>query len=165
MLYNPKKMNEEMELEYLSERQLENYMNLNPYYSKVVYLNLHPKGLAVGDCAKRAIALGLDKPYKEISLALNRHKKITGAKKYYLRNNIIDFLNSLPNLEKISFPAEKGKRRMTGNKFCEAYPKGRYILNMAHHLTCAVDGYIFDTWDCGKKCVYTAYKVENNEQN
>ena len=49
---------------------------------------------------------------------------------------------------------------MNGQRFCEAYKKGRYILNMAGHWSCCVDGVIYDTWDCSDKCVYTAYKIE-----
>ena len=50
---------------------------------------------------------------------------------------------------------------MNGKRFCESYKKGRYILNMAGHWSCCVDGVIYDTWDCSEKCVYTAYKVES----
>ena len=58
------------------------------------------------------------------------------------------------------FPAVKGKPRMNGERFCKAYPKGNYILVMAGHLSCCIDGVIYDTWDCSDKCCYTAYKVE-----
>ena len=54
---------------------------------------------------------------------------------------------------KLSFPAKKGESRMNGEKFCKLYPKGRYILCMANHLTACVDGIIYDTWDCSDKCV------------
>lgn len=43
------------------------------------YLNLHPKGKNVGDCVKRAFALLTGESYHEVSLALNRLKKETGA--------------------------------------------------------------------------------------
>lgn len=61
---------------------------------------------------------------------------------------------------KLSFPAVKGAPRMNGERFCNAYHKGRYILNMAGHLTCCIDGVIYDTWDCSQKCVYNAWKVQ-----
>ena len=61
--------------------------------------------------------------------------------------------------QKLSFPAVKGIKRMNGLRFCQTYYKGRYILNMAGHWSCCVDGVIYDTWDCTEKCVYTAYKV------
>ena len=50
---------------------------------------------------------------------------------------------------------------MNGKRFCESYKKGRYILNMARHWSCCVDGVIYDTWDCSLKTVYTAYKVKS----
>ena len=48
---------------------------------------------------------------------------------------------------------------MTAGTFSEKYPEGKYILNMAKHWSCCVDGIIYDTWDCTEKCVYTAYRV------
>lgn len=62
--------------------------------------------------------------------------------------------------KKLSFPAEKGKPRMNGKRFSQEFSKGSYILNMARHLSCCVDGIIYDTWDCSDKCVYTAWKVK-----
>ena len=48
---------------------------------------------------------------------------------------------------------------MTGETFCEYYPNGTYILRMAHHLSVCKDGVLYDTWNCGEKCVYNAWKV------
>lgn len=48
---------------------------------------------------------------------------------------------------------------MTAGTFSEKYPQEKYILNMAKHWSCCVDGIIYDTWDCTEKCVYTAYRV------
>ena len=53
---------------------------------------------------------------------------------------------------------------MNGERFCIAYPKGRYILNMAGHWSSCIDGVIYDTWDCSEKCVYTAYKMRTPEE-
>ena len=53
---------------------------------------------------------------------------------------------------------------MNGIMFCATHPKGRYILNMAGHWSCCVDGIIYDTWDCSEKCVYTAYEIISDEE-
>lgn len=121
------------------------------------FLNLHPQGKLVGDCVKRAIAKVEERDYLEVQRELNRLKKETGCKVFNDRKNLDAYVKK-HNYTKLSFPAEKGKPRMNGERFCKAYPKGRYILNMAGHWSCCVDGVIYDTWDCSEKCVYTAWK-------
>ena len=123
------------------------------------FCNVHPKGLLVPDCVKRAITKTADMDYHEVQLQLNRHKKLTGAKTFNEDKNWKSFVENVLNGTKLSFPAVKGMPRMNGTRFCKAYPKGRYILSMAGHLSCCIDGVIYDTWDCSEKCVYQAYKI------
>lgn len=123
------------------------------------YLNVHSNQKLVNDCAKRSITLLTGKSYQEISLSLNRLKKETKSKKFNSNKNWKKFV-SLQGWEKMSFPAESGKERMNGTRFCIAYPKGRYLLRMARHLTAVIDGVIYDTWNCSNKCVYNAWKIK-----
>ena len=128
------------------------------------FLNLHPKGLRVDDCVKRSIALVAQMDYMEVQRELNRYKKVTGAREYNTDYNPHKYCEKVLKMKKLSFPAETGKCRMNGVLFCAMYPKGRYILNMAHHWTACVDGVIYDTWDCSEKCVYTAYEMRSEEE-
>ena len=128
------------------------------------FLNVHPKGLKVEDCVKRAITLVAQMDYMEVQRELNRYKKITGAREYNTDYNPHKYCENVLKMKKLSFPAETGKCRMNGTLFCVMYPKGRYILNMAHHWTACIDGVIYDTWDCSEKCVYTAYEMRSKEE-
>lgn len=125
-----------------------------------MYYNAHPKNLLVGDCVKRAITVATGMDYMEVQRELNRYKKITGAKDFNSDYNPHKYVENVLHGVKLSFPAQKGKPRMNGERFCKQYPNGRYILNMAGHWSCCVDGVILDTWDTSEKCVYTAYQVE-----
>ena len=124
-----------------------------------VYYNAHPKGLLVGDCVKRAISKAAGMDYMEVQRQLNRFKRVTGADKFNSNHNPHKYVEQVLHGQKMSFPAVKGMKRMNGQRFCQTYFKGRYILNMANHWSCCVDGVIYDTWDCTEKAVYTAYKV------
>ena len=124
------------------------------------FLNVHPQGKLVGDCVKRAITKATGMNYHEVQLELNRHKRVTGAKTFNEDKNWKSYVENVLNGVKLSFPAKAGQPRMNGERFCKAYPKGNYILNMAGHLSCCVDGVIYDTWDCSSKCFYTAYKIK-----
>ena len=123
------------------------------------YYNPHPEGKLVKDCVKRAItkATGLD--YEIVARQLNRYRKVTGAEKFNSNKNWKPYVEKELQAKKLSFPAIKGEPRMNGEKFAKYYNKGRYILRMAGHLSCCIDGVIYDTWDCSSKCVYTAYKL------
>lgn len=125
------------------------------------FYNAHPQGKIVRDCVKRAISKAANMDYHEVSLLLNRQKKITGAKKFNIDKNYQSFIENVLEGFKISFPAVAGKPRMNGERFCRAYPRGAYILRMAGHLTACVNGVIYDTWDCSDKCVYTAWEIPN----
>lgn len=123
------------------------------------YLNLHPKGKKVGDCAKRAIAGATGIDYMEVSRQLNRAKKITHCAAFNERKNIKYYLLEVLHTTELKFPAVKGASRMNGKRFSQVFPDGRYVLNMAGHLSCCVNGVIYDTWDCTEKCVYSAYRI------
>lgn len=123
------------------------------------YYNAHPKGLRVGDCVKRAITVAAAMDYMTVQRELNRYKKVTGAAAFNSDYNPHKYVLNVLKATKLSFPAIKGQPRMNGRRFCESHPHGRYILSMAGHWTCCVDGIIYDTWDCSDKCVYNAFEV------
>lgn len=125
------------------------------------FLNPHPQGKRVGDCVKRAITIASGKDYNEVKRELNHYKRKTGAEVFNeWHKNVEPYIKETLGGVKMSFPAVKGEARMNGKMFCVKYPKGTYILQMARHLVCCIDGCLYDTWDCYDKCVYTAYKIK-----
>ena len=129
------------------------------------FLNVHPQGKLVGDCVKRAITKATGMDYHEVQLELNRHKKVTGAKTFNEDKNWKSYVANVLDGKWISFPAHKGLARMNGERFCKAFPKGNYILSMAGHLSCCVDGVIYDTWDPSSRCVYGCYEIKPQIKN
>lgn len=63
-------------------------------------------------------------------------------------------------VSKLSFPAKKGKPRMTAVEFVRKYPKGNYILRQAHHVIAVEDGVVYDKFDSTNRCVYQAWQIE-----
>lgn len=61
--------------------------------------------------------------------------------------------------ERISFPAVKGKKRMTAKTLSELNPNNKYIIRVAKHVAALNGDTILDTWDCSDKCVYFAWKI------
>ncbi len=124
------------------------------------YYNAHPRGLIVDDCVKRAITVTARMDYGEVSRELNRYKKVTGASSFNSDYNPHRYVERVLKAEKIGFPMTKGSKRITAEQFGELYSRGRYILTMAGHWTACVDGVIFDTWDCSKNYIYSAYEIK-----
>lgn len=124
------------------------------------YYNAHPKDLNVDDCVKRAISVVTGINYKQVSLELNRYKKITKCSKFNSPGNPEQYILKVLKGVQQSYPAVKGQDRMNGERFALSHPKGRYLLRMAGHLTACIDGVIYDTWDCTQKCVYKSWRIE-----
>ena len=117
--------------------------------------NLNPDGKKIGDCGVRAIAKATCKAYESIEEEL-----IELLREIKFRNyaNIYTEYNNRRSVNKLSFPAKKGCKRMDAETFARTHPTGRYVLNLAHHMVACVDGKIYDIWDCSKKCVYSAWE-------
>lgn len=45
-------------------------------------------------------------------------------------------------------------------EFADRNPVGVYLLRINGHITCLVDGTIYDLWDCRNEFVTDAWKVE-----
>ncbi|MCI1244393.1 MAG: hypothetical protein LKG11_00310 [Bacilli bacterium] len=121
------------------------------------YFNAHPKGLNVKDCVVRAVSIAFERDYSETRLELNRSKRDLGYPSYKETKFIYDYLDKY---ERLKFKSEVGKPRVKVDDFCVLFPLGTYILKISHHLTVVKDGVNFDTWDCGYRSVYTAWRIK-----
>lgn len=130
-------------------------------YNKVSfyrYYNAHPKQLKTGDCVVRAYCTAMHKDYLEARRELNKAKKDLGLNSYKTAVFFRRYFKDKYLYE--TYNAEKGYYRMDGEMFAANHPEGTYLLRMAHHLTCCIDGIIYDTWDCSEKCVYCSWKIK-----
>lgn len=115
-----------------------------------------------GDCTARALAMAARIPYPQawqlLYDAQGRHKTCGFTLDQFMREEPATFgvVRQLP------FPAKRGEPRMTANEFAERYPSGSFILSMAHHVAAMEDGILYDKWDCRRKCVYTAFEIDQN---
>lgn len=124
-----------------------------------VYSNPHPKGKRVGDCVKRAIVHATGMDYMEVQRQLNRCKREIGGTSYKSNNTWPYFIEKKLQAIPIKIEVVPGEPRINGETFGLHFPKGKYILRMAKHLSCCIDGNLIDSWDCSEKCVYKAWKV------
>lgn len=115
------------------------------------------------DCTVRAMAHVLDLPYDTAydMLAKAGRKCNQG---FHITKFLEQFLYNPKGfrgyaIEKLSFPAVKGQKRMNPVSFCEQYPKGRYICRTAKHVFAVIDGIVYDTWEQrDDRCIYLVYQ-------
>lgn len=108
------------------------------------------------DCVVRAIALASPLPYDTVYdlMWLMGRKSSHGTKKAAWQQ----YLNSNGYFQKISFPAVAGHARMNLDRFCREY-SGKYIVQMAGHLTTVFNGVVLDTFEPrANGCVYAVWK-------
>jgi len=109
------------------------------------------KGTA-GDCAARAMAIGLELDYKDCYNELaNAHRARTGKKT--ARDGIYkeDFNEVMKRHGWVwhSAPKFDGRKARATDM-----PAGRVIVQMARHYAAVVDGVVNDSWDSSEKMVY-----------
>lgn len=105
------------------------------------YFNAEPSGERLQDCVIRAISLALQTPYDRIVELLN----ING--KFYSCDEI-----SLYCYEKLLENLGFKKQDAYNHKVSEVAQYGSVVLiRIPGHLTCSIDGVVFDIWDCSDK--------------
>jgi hypothetical protein len=109
------------------------------------------------DCVVRAIAIAFKMPYDAIydELAALGRKSGNGTKKELWKGWLEGRVN------KRSFPAVAGCKRMNPVAFCNQFPTGTFIIQMAGHLSVVIDGTVHDDFRIDEtKCIYASWQVD-----
>ena len=121
-----------------------------------VYQNANPLGREVNDCTIRAISLATnstwDQTYQKLSEFARSQAIMPDEVQYidqYLERNFLKLCGCKNNFQ------------ITVEKFVRDHPKGTYLITMSGHITCCIDGQIYDTFDPSDRLVWGAYLVKN----
>jgi hypothetical protein len=112
-----------------------------------------------GDCTVRAVAAARGVSYLEAWQQLYVLQGETGQTAFLLSTWLRTHPARFGVVRALSFPAVRGRARMTAETFCVAHPTGRFILKMAHHVATVRDGQLLDVWNSSSRCVYAAWEV------
>lgn len=131
----------------------------------------HFKG-HVGDCVTRAIVIASGLPYKKVyddlfklskdfnKVKTKRYKSESHPRHGVHRKVYDDYILSLGFTWVPTMLFGKGCQVHLKS---EELPKGRLIVAVSKHMTCVIDGVIYDTYDPsreGTRCVY-GYYIKN----
>lgn len=109
------------------------------------------------DCAIRAFAIAAELTWQEAYDVLSK----IAREDYDIPNsqNVYEKAFAQRGYKVVSLKFKKGEKRKTVKDFAQSNPQGRYILSLANHLCAVVDGKIRDGWNCGDKCIYKIYTI------
>lgn len=105
-----------------------------------------------GDCVIRSLTKALDMEWLDIfdeMQPMSREMQVP----FNCRPCYEKYIES-KGLKYYGISNKKGSKRPTVESFAKEHKEGTYILRVAHHLVTVVNGYYYDTWDCGKKSLY-----------
>ena len=112
-----------------------------------------------GDCTIRALSKAFECTW------LEAFDKMIPLCREYQVSNVFDAPSSIERkiIEPLGFKYhgisnKKGSKRPTVDEFAKEHKSGTFILNVANHEVACVDGYYYDTWDCGECCLYGYYE-------
>ena len=115
------------------------------------YYNANALKNRVNDCVVRAISLAEDKSwddtYKELSTLAQKDGILLDDVRF-----VEDYLD-----DRYDRQCHTSK---TVGEFIEEHPIGIYLITMDNHITCLIDGTIFDTFDCTSRVMRCAWLVQ-----
>lgn len=115
------------------------------------YYNANSKGNFVNDCVIRAISLAEGKTWNETYEELSRIAQRNGI--------ILDDVNFVEPLLDNRYKRVCCRNKYVG-EFSDEHPRGIYLITMQGHITCCINGTIYDTFDCRNRKMWCAWEVK-----
>ena len=118
------------------------------------YYNANPLGRKVNDCTVRALSLAYGVSWDTAFDILSDLAQVQATMPddiYHIDGYLIHNAQRVYNKE-LSGSISVGQ-------FVDQHPIGIYLITMRGHITCAIDGCIYDTFDPSDRIVEEAFKV------
>lgn len=120
-----------------------------------VYYNANPKGRIINDCTIRAISLAMNISWEEAYYDLSKY----ACEQCLMLDDVNYIDNYLSNrFDMVCF--KKKSIELTVGDFVKKYNKGTYLITLSGHITCCIDGIIYDTFNPSNNYVWCAYRVK-----
>lgn len=122
-----------------------------------IKLNVNPKGWKTGDCVIRALTTASELDWLEVYDTLCE----IGRKKCRMPNDKIVYEKFLQDQGFINckMPRHADNSRYTVKELIDEIGEGNIlVINIANHVTVAVNDKLIDLWNCGSKSVGNYFK-------
>jgi len=114
------------------------------------FYNANARGKFVNDCTIRAISLAEGKTWDETYDELSEIAQRNGI--------ILDDVNFIDPLLDSRYRRTCFREKTVG-EFAEEHPMGVYLITMNGHITCCMNGVIYDTFDCRDRYIKCVWRV------
>lgn len=122
-----------------------------------IHANPNPRGIYVGDCVVRAIAIATSTTWDHTYIMLFLEGFI--IKNFGDANEVWGSYLKRIGFKQILLP-DNCPNCYTIREFCQDYPYGIYILATGSHLVAVIDGDYYDAWDSGDEVPTSAWRRE-----
>lgn len=119
------------------------------------YYNANPYGRLVNDCTIRAISLATGETWNDTYKELSDFARMQGS----MLDDVM-YIDSYLDKMFDKIYQRNNKKKLTVREFTQQYPIGIFLITMRGHITCCIDGTIYDTFYPGDRLVWEAYKVK-----
>ena len=116
------------------------------------FYNANARGKFVNDCTIRAISVAEGKSWDDTYFELSEIAQRNGI--------ILDDVNFIEPLLDSRYERICYSGRTVG-EFAEEHPRGTFLITMNGHITCCIDGTIYDTFDCRNREMWCSWYVPN----
>lgn len=117
------------------------------------YYNANPLGRNVNDCTVRAISLATERTWDETYQRLADYGRLAG-----ITFSEVEFINDYLADRYDRYCPERGVE--TVKDFVNLKLPGRWLITIRGHITCVVDGVLYDTFDCSENYIWCIYRVK-----
>lgn len=119
------------------------------------YYNANPHNRRVNDCTVRAISLATGRSWDETFEELSKFAQAQAI----MPDDVIYIDEYLERkFEKIC--GCKNNIKISVGDFVNTHKIGTYLITMNGHITCCIDGVVYDTFDPRDRLVWGIYKVK-----
>lgn len=119
------------------------------------FYNNNPYERNVSDCAVRAIALATNRSWDQTYQELSNYARQQG-----ITFSEIEFIDDYLSNQFKSYCQDKNNRIVTVGDFANLNLPGTWLVTMRGHITCIIDGTIYDTFDPSDRFLWCAYQVK-----
>ncbi len=120
------------------------------------YYNNNPYGRHVSDCTIRAISLATNRPWEVIFDELSNYAREEG-----ITFSEVEFINDYLSKRYERFCQDPKNKTETVGDFANLKLPGRWLVTMGGHITCVIDGVIYDIFDPSDRYMWCAYYVSD----
>lgn len=116
------------------------------------FYNANSHGNFVNDCVIRAISLAERKTWDETYEKMSDLAQEKGL--------LFDDINFVEDYLDKHYERQPHCAKTVGD-FVKSHPKGTYLITMQGHISCCVQGILYDLFDCTSKPIWDAWKVNH----